>query len=71
VKTGIWFFQEFTDSRLRGNDKEGAFFKGLALPLHAALFKYANNLPNSAQNNNVTCHHLLIRSAKSSRRPQE
>jgi len=29
VKTGIQSFQELLDSRLRGNDTEGAFFKGL------------------------------------------
>jgi hypothetical protein len=30
VKTGIQSFQKLLDSRLRGNDKEGAFFKGLS-----------------------------------------
>jgi hypothetical protein len=29
VKTVIQSFQELLDSRLRGNDKESAFFKGL------------------------------------------
>jgi hypothetical protein len=31
VKTGIQYFQVFLDSRLRGNDKEAAFFKGLIM----------------------------------------
>jgi hypothetical protein len=29
VKTGIQYFQGLLDSRLRGNDSAGAFFKGL------------------------------------------
>jgi hypothetical protein len=34
VQTGIQYFHDFLDSRLRGNDSVGTFFKGLIISLH-------------------------------------